>query len=48
MAAHGLGDEVLTFESDEAGGGSAGAGKRGAEFFDARVLAALYKTEACA
>src|ERR1700761_2913270 len=40
MAAHGLGDEVLAFDGDEASGRSAGAGEGGAELLDARVLAA--------
>jgi len=46
MAAHGLGDEVLTFDSDEAGGGSPSAGERSAELFDTGILAAFNKTEA--
>src|SRR4051794_35773436 len=46
MAAYRLFDEVLAFDGDEAGGGSAGAGEGGAEFLDARVLAAFNKAEA--
>jgi hypothetical protein len=46
MAAQGLGDEVLAFDGDESGGGSAGAGEGGAEFLDVRVLATFNETEA--
>lgn len=46
MAAHGLRDEVLAFDGDEAGGGSASAGKGGAEFLNARVLTAFNEAEA--
>ena len=37
-----------TFDGDEAGGGSAGAGERSAELLDARILAAFDKAEASA
>ena len=46
LAAYGFGDEVLAFDGDEAGGGSSGAGERGAQFLDARVLTAFDEAEA--
>ncbi len=46
MAANGFGDEVLTFNGDEAGGGSPSAGECGAQLFDARVLTAFDEAEA--
>src|ERR1700760_1388422 len=46
LAAQGFGGEVLAFNGDESGGGSAGAGERGAQLFDARILTAFDEAEA--
>ena len=45
LAADGLSYEMLAFDRDQAGGCASGAGEGGAEFLDARVLAAFDKAE---